>query len=45
VALVSLQDVRVAFGGPELINGVTLQIERGERVCLSAETVQENPRC
>lgn len=34
MALVSLQDVRVAFGGPELIDGVTLQIERGERVCL-----------
>lgn len=34
MALVSLQDVRLAFGGPELINGVTLQIERGERVCL-----------
>ena len=26
--------MRLAFGGPELINGVTLQIERGERVCL-----------
>ncbi len=34
MALVSLQNVRVAFGGPELIDGVTLQIERGERVCL-----------
>ncbi len=34
MALVSLQDVRVAFGGPELIDGVTLQIERRERVCL-----------
>jgi ABC transport system ATP-binding/permease protein len=34
VALVSLQEVRVAFGGPELLDGVTLQIERGERVCL-----------
>jgi ATP-binding cassette subfamily F protein uup len=26
--------VRLAFGGPELIDGVSLQIERGERVCL-----------
>jgi ATP-binding cassette subfamily F protein uup len=26
--------VRIAFGGPELLYGVTLQIERGERVCL-----------
>ncbi len=34
MALVSLQDVSVAFGGPELIDGVTLQIERRERVCL-----------
>jgi ATP-binding cassette subfamily F protein uup len=34
VALVSLQEVRIAFGGPELLDGVALQIERGERVCL-----------
>lgn len=34
MALISLQDVRIAFGGPELIDGVTLQIERRERVCL-----------
>jgi ABC transport system ATP-binding/permease protein len=34
MALVSLQDVRLAFGGPELLDGVTLHIERGERVCL-----------
>jgi len=34
VALVSLQEVRIAFGGPWLLDGVTLQIERGERVCL-----------
>jgi len=26
--------VRTAFGGPDLLDGVTLQIERGERVCL-----------
>ncbi|MBL7050514.1 MAG: ATP-binding cassette domain-containing protein, partial [Nitrospira sp.] len=30
----SLKDIRVAFGGPELINGVSLQIERKERICL-----------
>ncbi len=30
----SLQEVRIAFGGPELLDGVTFQIERGERVCL-----------
>jgi ABC transport system ATP-binding/permease protein len=29
-----LQDVRLAFGGPELLDGATLHIERGERVCL-----------
>jgi len=34
LALVSLQEVRIAFGGPELLDGVTLQIERGERLCL-----------
>jgi ATP-binding cassette subfamily F protein uup len=34
VALVSLQEVRIAFGGPQLLDGVTLQIDRGERVCL-----------
>jgi len=34
VAIVSLQEVRIAFGGPQLLDGVTLQIERGERVCL-----------
>ncbi|MFA6054801.1 MAG: ATP-binding cassette domain-containing protein [Thermodesulfovibrionales bacterium] len=26
--------MRIAFGGPQLLDGVTLQIERGERVCL-----------
>ena len=34
MALISLQGLRLAFGGPELLEGVTLQIERGERVCL-----------
>lgn len=34
MALVSLQEVKIAFGGPDLLDGVTLQIERGERVCL-----------
>lgn len=34
MALVSLQEVRIAFGGLDLLDGVTLQIERGERVCL-----------
>ncbi|MGD0282232.1 MAG: ATP-binding cassette domain-containing protein [Dissulfurispiraceae bacterium] len=30
----NLQEVRLAFGGPELLDGVTLQIDPGERVCL-----------
>lgn len=34
MALISLQDVRLAFGGTELFSGVNLQIESGERVCL-----------
>lgn len=34
MALISLQGVRLAFGGPELLDGVTLHLERGERVCL-----------
>ena len=34
MALISLQNVKLAFGGPELLSGVDLQIERGERVCL-----------
>ena len=34
MALLSLQEVRIAFGGPRLLDGVTFQIERGERVCL-----------
>ncbi|MGC2061907.1 MAG: ATP-binding cassette domain-containing protein [Thermodesulfovibrionales bacterium] len=34
MALVSLRGVSLAFGGPEVIDGVSLQIEPGERVCL-----------
>ncbi len=34
MALVSLHGVRLALGAPELLDGVTLQINRGERVCL-----------
>lgn len=34
MALLSLQALRLAFGGPDLLDGVTLQIDRGERVCL-----------
>jgi ATP-binding cassette subfamily F protein uup len=34
MALVSLQDVKVSFGGPLLLEGIDLSIDRGERVCL-----------
>jgi ATP-binding cassette subfamily F protein uup len=34
MALLSLRAVSLAFGGPRLLDGVDLQIERGERVCL-----------
>jgi ATP-binding cassette subfamily F protein uup len=33
-AVLGLKDIRIAFGGPELIDGVSLQIERRERICL-----------
>jgi ATP-binding cassette subfamily F protein uup len=34
MALISMRDVSMAFGGPLLLDHVNLQIERGERVCL-----------
>ena len=34
MALLSLQDISVRFGGPWLLEGATLNLERGERVCL-----------
>lgn len=34
MALLSMKDVSVAFGGPLLLDKVNLQIEHGERVCL-----------
>ncbi len=34
MALVSLQDVNVSFGGPLLLEGINLSVDRGERVCL-----------
>jgi ABC transport system ATP-binding/permease protein len=34
MALLSLRDVSLAFGGPRLLDRVHWQIERGERVCL-----------
>ena len=34
MALLSLQEVSVRFGGPLILDQISLQIERGERVCL-----------
>jgi len=34
MALVTLKDVNLAFGGPMLLEGADLQIEKGERICL-----------
>ncbi|MDF1578730.1 MAG: ATP-binding cassette domain-containing protein [Desulfurivibrionaceae bacterium] len=34
MALIDLQEVSLAFGGTPLFDGITLQIEAGERVCL-----------
>ncbi|MEK6776561.1 MAG: ATP-binding cassette domain-containing protein [bacterium] len=34
MALVSLQGIRVSFGGSPLLEGVDLSIDRGERVCI-----------
>lgn len=34
MALLSLQNLYKAFGGPMLLDDATLQIERGERICL-----------
>jgi ATP-binding cassette subfamily F protein uup len=34
MALITLRDITLAFGGPPLFDGITLQIEPGERLCL-----------
>lgn len=34
MALISLKDVEISFGGPLLLDKANLQIEKGERVCL-----------
>ena len=34
MALISLQNVSIGYGGDPLLDGVTLNIERGERACL-----------
>jgi ATP-binding cassette subfamily F protein uup len=35
VALISLQNVRLAFGGHALLDGVGLQLDAGDRLCLT----------
>ncbi len=34
MALISLRNITLAFGGPPLFNGINLQIEQGDRLCL-----------
>ena len=34
MALMTLRNITLAFGGPPLLDGVNLQIEPGERLCL-----------
>jgi ABC transport system ATP-binding/permease protein len=34
VALISLRNISVAFGGPLLLDGINLQLEPGDRLCL-----------
>lgn len=34
MALINLKDIKIGFGSPMLLDGVDLQIEKGERVCL-----------
>src|SRR4051812_8412509 len=34
MALLGMQDINIAFGGPAILNNANFSIERGERVCL-----------
>lgn len=34
MALISMRDLKLAFGGPLLLDGANLQVESGERICL-----------
>jgi len=34
MALVSLQNISIAFGGHKLLDGLNLQVEKGQRICL-----------
>ena len=35
MALVSLREVSIAFGGPAILDSVSLSIEKGERSCVT----------
>ena len=34
MAIVSLRDISVSFGGPPILKGIGMSIDAGERVCL-----------
>ncbi len=34
MALINLRKIQLGFGGPALLDGLDLAIERGERICL-----------
>ena len=34
MAIIGMRDMSWGFGGPPLLENMTLQIEKGERVCL-----------
>src|SRR3990172_337155 len=34
VALITIRNVGMAFGGPMLLDGINLQLEEGDRLCL-----------
>ena len=34
MALINMRNVSTAFGGPQLLDGISLQIEEGDRLCL-----------
>ena len=34
MALLSLRQICIAFGGPLLLDNISLQVEKGERICL-----------
>ena len=42
MALLTLKNISVAFGGPLLIDGINLQLEAGDRLCLMGATAWGN---